>query len=175
MLDVSAARAYGQALGNWKGFDIAQYKGVRLLREVLQAWQVQTTFVDAGDPAAVRAAITPATRLLWVETPSNPLLKLTDLAAIAEIAQAAKLVTVCDNTFATPVLQSPFDYGMDFIMHSATKYLGGHSDVLGGAIVARVHTAFSERLRLLQSEAGAVPSPFDCWLLLRGAALISSW
>ena len=149
------------------------YHGVlRLLREVLQAWQVQTTFVDAGDPAAVRAAITPATRLLWVETPSNPLLKLTDLAAIAEIAQAAKLVTVCDNTFATPVLQSPFDYGMDFIMHSATKYMGGHSDVVGGALIARTEHPLLERLRLLQSECGAVPSPFDCWLLLRGAATL---
>jgi len=149
------------------------YHGVLvLLREVLQAWQVQTTFVDASDPAAVKAAITPATRLIWVETPSNPLLKLTDLGAIAEIAQQAKLVTVCDNTFATPVLQSPFDYGMDFIMHSATKYMGGHSDVVGGALIARTEHPWLERLRLLQSECGAVPSPFDCWLLLRGAATL---
>ncbi len=149
------------------------YHGVqRLLREVLQPWQLRVSFVDAADADAVRKALTPVTQLIWVETPSNPLLRITDLAAIAEIARRAHALTVCDNTFATPVLQRPFDYGMDFIMHSATKYLGGHSDVLGGAIVARTASAFSERLRLLQSEAGAVPSPFDCWLLLRGAATL---
>lgn len=149
------------------------YHGVqRLLREVLQPWQLRVSFVDAADTDAVRKALTPVTQLIWVETPSNPLLRITDLAAIAEIARRAHALTVCDNTFATPVLQRPFDYGMDFIMHSATKYLGGHSDVLGGAIVARTASAFSERLRLLQSEAGAVPSPFDCWLLLRGAATL---
>lgn len=149
------------------------YHGVqRLLREVLQPWQLRVSFVDAADADAVRKALTPVTQLIWVETPSNPLLRITDLAAIAEIARRAHALTVCDNTFATPVLQRPFDYGMDFSMHSATKYLGGHSDVLGGAIVARTASAFSERLRLLQSEAGAVPSPFDCWLLLRGAATL---
>lgn len=149
------------------------YHGVqRLLREVLQPWQLQVSFVDAADADAVRRSLTPATRLIWLETPSNPLLRITDLSAIAEIARHAHVLTLCDNTFATPVLQQPFDSGMDFIMHSATKYLGGHSDVLGGAIVARVHSAFSDRLRLLQSEAGAVPSPFDCWLLLRGAATL---
>jgi cystathionine gamma-synthase len=146
------------------------YHGIlRLLREVLQPWQLQVSFVDAADADKVRAAITPVTRLIWVETPSNPLLHITDLAAVAEIARRAGALTVCDNTFATPVLQRPFDYGMDLVMHSATKYLGGHSDVSGGAIVARAGSGFTERLRLLQSEAGAVPSPFDCWLLLRGA------
>jgi cystathionine gamma-synthase len=149
------------------------YHGIqRLLREVLQPWQLQVSFVDTVDANAVRKALTPATKLIWVETPSNPLLHITDLGAIAEIARPAKILTVCDNTFATPILQRPFDYGMDFIMHSATKYLGGHSDVAGGGVVARVHSEFSERLRLLQSEAGAVPSPFDCWLILRGAATL---
>ncbi len=149
------------------------YHGVqRLLREVLQPWQLRVSFVDAADADAVRKALTSVTQLIWVETPSNPLLRITDLAAIAEIARRVHALTVCDNTFATPVLQRPFDYGMDFSMHSATKYLGGHSDVLGGVIVARTASAFSERLRLLQSEAGAVPSPFDCWLLLRGAATL---
>ncbi|MGH8313082.1 MAG: trans-sulfuration enzyme family protein, partial [Gammaproteobacteria bacterium] len=114
----------------------------------------------------------PATRLLWLETPSNPLLKITDLAAAVEIARAHDVITVCDNTFATPVLQRPFEYGVDFVMHSATKYLGGHSDVLGGAIVVRENHPLAERIRFLQSEAGAVPSPFDCWLLLRGAATL---
>ena len=150
------------------------YHGVmRLLREIMQPWQLQVSFVDCTDLDALRRAITPATRLLWLETPSNPLLKITDLAAAAELARTHKVVTVCDNTFATPVLQRPFDYGVDFVMHSATKYLGGHSDVLGGAIVTREPHPLAERIRFLQSEAGAVPSPFDCWLLLRGAATLA--
>ncbi len=149
------------------------YHGVlRLLREVMAPWQLGTSFVDASNPDEVRAAITSATRLIWVETPSNPLLKIMDLAAIAAIAREAKVLTVCDNTFATPVLQKPFDFGMDFVMHSTTKYLGGHSDVLGGAIIARQKNALSERVRFLQASGGAVPSPFDCWLLLRGAATL---
>lgn len=150
------------------------YHGVqRLLREVMQPWQLRTSFVDVTNLDALRTACTPATKLIWVETPSNPLLKITDLAAVADIARQVHAVTVCDNTFATPVLQSPFDYGIDFVMHSSTKYLGGHSDVLGGALVARTAHPLAERLRLLQSEAGAVPSPFDCWLLLRGAATLA--
>ncbi|MDE2235928.1 MAG: aminotransferase class V-fold PLP-dependent enzyme [Gammaproteobacteria bacterium] len=172
---VAAAMAVFQALkpGDQVLCTEDAYHGIRrLLREVLQPWRLQVRFVDSTDPAAVRKAITPTTRLLWVETPSNPLLRITDLAAMAEIAQHAQVLTVCDNTFATPVLQRPFDFGMDLVMHSATKYLGGHSDVMGGVIVARESNAFTERLRLLQSEAGAVPSPFDCWLILRGAATL---
>lgn len=172
---VAAAAAVFQALKPGDHVLCARdaYHGVlRLLREVMQAWQLRVSFVDASDADAVRAALTPATRLLWVETPSNPLLKITDLAAIAEIARRAGAYSVCDNTFATPVLQRPFDYGVDFVMHSTTKYFGGHSDVLGGAIVARELNPLAERLRALQSECGAVPSPFDCWLLLRGAATL---
>ena len=172
---VAAAGAVFQALkpGDHVICSRDAYHGVmRLLRDIMQPWQLNVSFVDCTDLAALRRAVTPATRLLWLETPSNPLLKITDLAAAAEIARAHKIITVCDNTFATPVLQRPFDYGVDFAMHSATKYLGGHSDVLGGAIVARENHALAERLRFLQSEAGAVPSPFDCWLLLRGAATL---
>ncbi|MGH8401692.1 MAG: trans-sulfuration enzyme family protein, partial [Gammaproteobacteria bacterium] len=122
------------------------YHGVqRLLREVMQTWQLRTSFVDTTDLAALRAALTPATRLIWVETPSNPLLKITDLAAVADIARKAKAVTVCDNTFATPVLQRPFEHGIDFVMHSTTKYLGGHSDVLGGALIANAPHPLAER------------------------------
>ena len=149
------------------------YHGVlRLLREVLTGWQLKVSYVDASDLGAVRAAITPATRLVWVESPSNPLLKITDLAAVAEIAHQAGAVAVCDSTFATPVLQNPLSLGMDWVMHSATKYLGGHSDVIGGALVAREKNAMSERVRFLQGVTGAVPSPFDCWMLLRGAATL---
>jgi cystathionine gamma-synthase len=149
------------------------YHGVqRLLREVMQLWQLKTSFVDTTDPDALRRALTSNTRLIWVETPSNPLLKITDLGAVAEIAHQAQVATVCDNTFATPVLQRPFDFGIDFVMHSSTKYLGGHSDVLGGALIANKAHPLTERLRLLQSEGGAIPSPFDCWLLLRGATTL---
>ena len=173
---VAAASAVFQALqpGDHVICSRDAYHGVmRLLREIMQPWQLQVSFVDCTELEALRRAITPATRLLWLETPSNPLLKITDLAAVAELARRHRLLTVCDNTFATPVLQRPFDYGVDFVMHSATKYLGGHSDVLGGAIVAREPNPLAERIRFLQSEAGAVPSPFDCWLLLRGAATLA--
>ncbi|MGH8281249.1 MAG: trans-sulfuration enzyme family protein, partial [Gammaproteobacteria bacterium] len=169
---VAAASAMFQALVPGDHVICSQdaYHGVmRLLREIMQPWQLKVSFVDTTQLDAVRAEITPATKIIWVETPSNPLLKITDLAAITEIARQKKVLTVCDNTFATPVLQQPFEYGLDFVMHSTTKYLGGHSDVMGGVIVARQNNALAERIRFLQSEAGAVPSPFDCWLLLRGA------
>lgn len=172
---VAAAGAVFQALkpGDHVICSRDAYHGVmRLLREIMQPWRLNVSFVDCTDPAALHPALTPATRLLWLETPSNPLLKITDLGAAVDIARAHNVITVCDNTFATPVLQRPFEYGVDFVMHSATKYLGGHSDVLGGAIVARENNPLAERLRFLQSEAGAVPSPFDCWLLLRGAATL---
>ena len=149
------------------------YHGVlRILREVMTPWQLKVTLVDASDAGALKAAVTKGTRLVWVETPSNPLLRVTDLAAAAEIAHAAGAVAVCDNTFATPLLQKPFRHGYDLVMHSTTKYLGGHSDVLGGAIVCRENDALAERIRFLQSVTGAVPAPLDCWLLLRGAATL---
>ena len=149
------------------------YHGVlRILREVMTPWRLKVTLVDASDTDALKAAVTPGTRLVWVESPSNPLLKVTDLAAAAEIAHAAGATAVCDNTFATPLLQQPFQHGMDLVMHSTTKYLGGHSDVMGGAIVCREDDALAERIRFLQSVTGAVPAPFDCWMLLRGAATL---
>src|SRR5579859_2792467 len=149
------------------------YHGVlRILREVMTPWQLRVTLVDASDTDALRAAVTKGTRVVWVETPSNPLLKVTDLTVAAEIAHAVGAVAVCDNTFATPLLQKPFQHGMDLVMHSTTKYLGGHSDVTGGVIVCRESDALAERIRFLQSVTGAVPSPFDCWMLLRGAATL---
>ncbi|MGH8371119.1 MAG: trans-sulfuration enzyme family protein [Gammaproteobacteria bacterium] len=172
---VAAAMTLFQALAPGEHVICSQdaYHGIqRLLREVMQPWQLRTSFVDTTDPDALRKAITPTTKLIWVETPSNPLLKITDLAAVADIAHQAHVTTVCDNTFATPVLQRPFDHGIDFVMHSSTKYLGGHSDVLGGALIANQAHPLADRLRLLQSKGGAVPSPFDCWLLLRGAATL---
>lgn len=149
------------------------YHGIlRLLREVMAPWRLAVSLVDTSDLEAVRAAIRPETRLLWAETPSNPLLKISDLDALADIARNAGAISVCDNTFATPVLQRPLDHGFDLVMQSTTKYLGGHSDVLGGALVARQADEFWARLRFLQGAGGAVPSPFDCWLILRGAATL---
>lgn len=146
----------------------AYYGTPVMLRDQFARWGLRTTFVDMRDPAAVEGALTPETRLIWIETPSNPRLHVTDIAAVVAIARRVGALTVVDNTWATPVLQRPFDLGVDLVMHSTTKYLSGHSDVLGGAVVARERTAFFERLRTIQTTIGAVPSPFDCWLVLRG-------
>jgi len=140
----------------------------RLLRETFARWKLDTTFVDMTDLAAVRAAVRASTRLVWVETPSNPLWKIIDIAAVAEIARGAGARYVCDNTTATPILQSPLKLGADLVVHATTKYLGGHSDVLGGAVVAKARDDVFERIRAIQASVGAVPSPFDCWLVRRG-------
>jgi len=145
----------------------AYYGTSRLIREIFLRWGLEADFVDMSDLAAVKKALTPNTKLAWAETPSNPLLKIVDLAAVAEIVHDAGALMVCDNTWA-PVLQRPFDLGADLILHSTTKYFGGHCDVLGGILVAKTENDFVERIRSIQYEAGAVPSPFDCWLILRG-------
>jgi cystathionine gamma-synthase len=146
------------------------YTGTRhVLGEVMARWGLTATFVDQRDPAAVRAALTPATRLVYLETPSNPRLMISDIAALADIAHAAGALCAVDNTWATPVLQRPLALGADVVIHATTKYIGGHSDVLGGALVLRdaPGSPFETRVRTLQVLGGAVPSPFDCWLLLR--------
>ena len=140
----------------------------RLLRETFSRWGLETTFVDMTGAAAVRAAIRANTKLVWVESPSNPLWKVSDIAGIGEIAHAAGARYVCDNTTATPILQSPFKLGADVIVHATTKYLGGHSDVMGGAVVTKTRDAFVDRICAVQASGGAIPSPFDCWLVLRG-------
>jgi cystathionine gamma-lyase len=126
------------------------------------------SFVDMRDSAQVQAAIVPATRLIWVETPSNPMLKLADLAAIASIAGRHHILTAADNTFATPYLQRPLSAGFDVVMHSGTKYLSGHSDVVNGALVVGENAELAERLAFLQNSVGAVAGPFDSFLALRG-------
>lgn len=144
------------------------YHGMtKLLREVYIRWGLEVSFVDMTIPDEVRRAVTPKTKLIWIETPSNPLLKITDIAAVVEIAHSAGAFCACDNTWA-PIVQRPLDLGADFVMHSTTKYLGGHSDVTGGAIVAKAKSEFFERVREIQTTCGAVPSPFDSWLILRG-------
>jgi cystathionine gamma-synthase len=145
------------------------YHGItRLLRELMAGWGLEYTQVDMRDPANVAAALRPNTRLVWVETPSNPLLKVADIAAIAAVAHGAGALCAVDNTWATPVLQRPLELGADLSVHATTKYLGGHSDVLGGAVVAREAGPLFERVRFIQGNGGAVPAPFDCWLVLRG-------
>jgi cystathionine gamma-synthase len=142
------------------------------LREILPQWGVRTAFVDTTDLGAVERALEPGASLLWVETPSNPLLRISDLAALAELAHGRGALLGCDNTFASPVLQQPFAHGADLVMHSSTKYLGGHSDVLGGIVVVREAGPLLARMREFQSAGGGVPSPFDCWLLLRSLATL---
>jgi len=140
----------------------------RLLTGVRKRSQrLDVSYVDMTDPARVADAITDRTRMIWVETPTNPTLKIVDLAAIAEIAKARGVITVCDNTFATPMLQRPLEHGFDIVMHSATKYLGGHSDVLGGVLVTG-RADLAERLHFLQNAIGSVMGPFDSYLTLRG-------
>jgi len=126
------------------------------------------SFVDLSDPARLEPAIRPNTRMVWVESPTNPLLKLVDLAAIAGIARRRGLMTVCDNTFASPWVQRPLDHGFDVVVHSTTKYLNGHSDVIGGVAVIREEEALRDRLAYLQNAIGGVPGPFDAFLTLRG-------
>ena len=126
------------------------------------------SFVDLTDPAAFEAAITPKTKLVWIETPTNPLLKIVDIAAIASIAKKHGLLVAVDNTFASPMLQRPLEHGADIVMHSATKYLNGHSDIVGGILVVGDNAELGEQLAFLQNSIGAVQGPFDSFLALRG-------
>jgi cystathionine gamma-synthase len=149
--------------------DDAYYGTIKLARDLFGAWRLRTTPVDMTDIANVERALTKQTRVVWVESPSNPLVRVVDIAAIAGAARKAGAWVVVDNTWATPVLQRPLELGADVVMHSTTKYLGGHSDVLGGALVAsdEAHALFA-KCRTVQQLGGAVPSPFECWLTLRG-------
>jgi cystathionine gamma-synthase len=140
----------------------------RLVSRVFVPWGATLSTVDMSDLDAVRAAIRPdATTVVWIETPSNPLMKITDIAAVAEIAHAVGATVVVDNTFASPYLQQPLSLGADAVVHSTTKYLGGHSDVLGGAVILR-EAALAEKVGFLQFGVGAVSGPMDAWLTIRG-------
>jgi cystathionine beta-lyase/cystathionine gamma-synthase len=138
----------------------------RLLERVFQPWGLVPRYTDDPWPEGFQALITPATRLVWVETPTNPLLQIVDIAALADLVHRAGALLVVDNTFASPYLQQPLRLGADLVVHSTTKYLGGHSDVIGGAVVGR--RALIEPIKFYQNAAGAVPGPFDAWLTLRG-------
>ncbi len=150
----------------------------RLFARVLERYGIAFTYVDTTDLNAVRAAVTPATKLFWIETPSNPLLKLADIRAIREIADASchpersRRVIAVDNTFATPYFQQPLELGAQIVVHSTTKYIGGHSDVVGGIVITD-DQALHEQIRFLQNAVGGVPGPHDAWLTMRGAKTLA--
>jgi len=137
------------------------------MRQVFEPFGLRFTFTDLSDLGAVERAFTPETKLLWIETPTNPLLKIFDVERLAALAHAKGAAACVDNTFASPYLQQPLALGADLVMHSSTKYLGGHSDVVGGALLTN-DEAWAEKLRFLIKSAGAAPGPMDCFLLLRG-------
>jgi cystathionine gamma-lyase len=139
----------------------------RLMQRVYEQFGVEFSFVDMREISQIEAALRPTTRMLYCETPTNPMMFLTDLRAVGDLAQALGLLLVVDNTFATPILQRPLVLGADIVLHSTTKYLNGHSDMIGGALVT-ARDDLAERIGFLQNAAGGVPGPFDCWLALRG-------
>ena len=144
----------------------------RLFDKLLRQFGLTFTYVDTRDPQRIADAVTPQTRALMLETPTNPLMRLTDLAAAAEIAQRAGALTIVDNTFATPIFQRPLETGADIVWHSSTKYLNGHSDMIGGIAVTS-HEELATRLQFILNAAGAVPGPFDAWLCLRGTKTLA--
>jgi cystathionine beta-lyase/cystathionine gamma-synthase len=144
----------------------------RLFERVLRQYQLSFSYVDTSQPDAIEAAITPATRMLFVETPTNPVLRLTDLATAAEIAHRHDVRLVVDNTFASPCVQRPIEFGADMVVHSTTKYLNGHSDSIGGVVIA-VRDDDIEWLKFIQNSQGAILSPFDSWLVLRGTKTLA--
>ena len=144
------------------------YGGVtRLFNQVLSRHGIAVTYVNSSQPETVRQAVRPETKMLWIETPTNPLLKITDLAAMSEIAREHGLLFAVDSTFATPIFLRPLEYGADIVMHSTTKYLSGHNQIIGGIIITN-RDDIRDQLKFLQKSVGAVSSPFDCWLTLLG-------
>lgn len=147
--------------------DDVYYAVRKLISEVCAGWNIEYDLVDMTDIAQIKKTIKPNTALIWMESPSNPLLKLTDITAVSALCKSQNILTCLDNTWATPVLQNPLDFGVDIVMHSSSKYFGGHSDVLGGAIVTNDQT-IAERFKNIQNLSGAVQAPFDSWLISRG-------
>jgi cystathionine gamma-synthase len=143
------------------------YHGLHYSIKLLFAGVHEASFVDMSDLDAIQKAIKPNTKLIWVETPSNPLLKITDIRKVAKLAKAHGAILAVDNTFASPVFQNPLELGADLVMHSSTKYFGGHSDILGGALITKAKDSFWEKIRTVQKIGGASPSPMDCYYLCR--------
>lgn len=153
---------------------IEAYHGTnKQLRDLIAPMGVRCDFIDMTDLSQVAAALQEKAQLVWIESPSNPMLKLSDIAAIVALAQRQGAWVGCDNTFATPVWQKPLQLGADLVMHSSTKYFGGHSDIMGGVVITRERGELAARLRDYQATAGSVPSPFDCWLLRRSLTTLA--
>lgn len=167
---MAAANAIFQALDPGSHVIVSDgYFGTgKLLIDLFSRWQIECSVIDTSDADLFRGELRKNTRLVWIETPTNPMLRVTDLEQVSALAHAAGARVVCDNTVCTAVLQQPLEHGCDLSMYSATKFLSGHGDVLGGAIVSRENDPFFQRIREIQGSAGAVPSPFECWLTLRG-------
>jgi cystathionine gamma-synthase len=144
------------------------YHGTRKLLKRFEAWNITSTFVDMTKPEEVKKAISKNIKLFWIESPTNPLLKIIDIKNMSDIAHENNSLVVCDNTWGTLVLQNPFKFGADLIVHATTKYIGGHSDILGGIVISKSADLLYEKIRDIQKSGGAVPSPFECWLVLRG-------
>ena len=147
---------------------VGYYASYKLAEEIMSPWGLQVSQVDMTDLAAIESAIRPETKLIWVETPANPLLTLSDIAAICQIAHARGIFVGVDNTMASPILQNPFSFGADIVMHATTKYIGGHSDILGGAVIFKNVSTWSDRVKRVQILMGATQNPLDCYLLARG-------
>lgn len=166
----AAGSAVFQALG--AGVHIIapddMYHGLR--NQLLQVFGgiIDVSFADLSSIEAVKSAIKPETKLIWIETPSNPLLKICDIKAITRLAKSRNIITACDNTFSTPINQRPLELGCDIVMHSTTKYLSGHSDVIGGALACKSNDDLWKKIKTVQVNTGAIPSPFDCYLTVRG-------
>ena len=148
--------------------EVGYYASYKLAEEIMGPWGLQVSQVDMTDHAAIEAAIRPETKLIWVETPANPLLTLTDIEAVCKIAHARGIKVGVDNTLTSPIIQNPISFGADIVMHATTKYIGGHSDILGGAIVFKETSEWSERVKRVQILMGATQNPMDCYLLARG-------
>jgi cystathionine beta-lyase/cystathionine gamma-synthase len=144
----------------------------RLYEQIITGYGIEFTYVDTSDMEKVKAAAKDNTKLIYIETPTNPMLTITDLAAMAEFAKSKNIITCVDNTFMSPYFQNPLDFGIDIVNHSSTKYINGHSDVIGGCLITS-NDEYAERFTFFQKTIGAVPSPFDCWLILRATKTLS--
>jgi len=173
---IAAATAVLQALDPGDHIIIPEdvYAGNRkMVKNIMNRWGLESSFIDMTSLNEIESHIRKNTKLIWMETPSNPLMRITDIKAVSELAKSHAIRTVVDNTWPTPVNQLPLDLGADLVLHSTSKYFGGHSDILGGAVVTATDDDFFERIRMIQKMAGAVPSPQDCWMLSRSTRTLA--
>lgn len=173
---IAAATAVLQALDPGDHVIIPEdvYSGNRkMIREIMTRWGLEFSFINMTSVDTTANHIKPNTKLIWIETPSNPLMRITDIGATVKLAKENQIMTVVDNTWPTPVNQLPLSLGADFVLHSTSKYFGGHSDILGGVIVAASKSETFERIKMIQKMGGAVPSPYDCWLLARSTRTLA--